>query len=989
MDYQFPQRLFPSFYNNGPPSFSVSSSGEAGGWGSYDGVLPQGGSSSLSSCTFTSKHQVRGRTWTQTEPVVVPLLTPKTALFCNLTPPDPLDFTEHMQNYYLNYSHDAFGCMSDILGEHFYFKFGKKYKEKHRRGSVNVWTMRNHIEKLKHKTCHQRFRSSSLGSYCGLLSDVVPDVPPDLLGSLLHEELTEQRDRLQFSDRTTGGALAFVPLSRSGGCLVCPGGPGLDCLAFHRVALRQHGVDLQSRASHSFQLKAPVRQISHASLFNDCCVAVRSDYLCGVWRVSETSGPRLLQVVGTREAATCVSVSPHVLGEVLVASESGTANLWTVGRGLQKVRAEDTNLYFNAKSSWRWCEFSAHPRVVLYADRTGSELTDVRAAPGSGITLFRISSASECRSGERLLQSRYLGDVHAFHHLVTTQYSAYVMDERFTCVPMLKLNHMMKAPPIFCQVVRRSAGSEAADVLFGSQSPQEVTLLQYSGGRATACFSLGPPRALLRPRDSLRHLPVQIPHRLEVTTNRLSAPAAGLTVIQEDSGSDPGGGERVCVLQLTEAGDVFYQVLEQNQDSVDQAVPQRDASEPAELRLVGSDTSRDEEAHLKRSEAADSDSSEDPGGRARRLKLLQLQVFVNDEPDAADPKEAAGGAEEDGGSSCRRRERTPSALSSRTLHTWKVWLQKLVRRSGKKKLDSELFTAERKGLLTAPDKETRGAAEEDLREAMRSCMSSRSLLLHSSDAAPGVEPVPNAVDPEEWTDELSRRLSVSWQGEEAWRAWWHDQLGLNRKWKTEALKRKRRREKEVRRAAGQQLELSGSFTSSVSYQVELDDFSSSAGWSSVTSQEAWSDEEERGLLSQLEMVLKSDLPSTPAHTETDSPPPSLTPTPLKEEQQTPSRPRVAPPSSTRHPETTPSSQRTKRPAKDYLSSLMDTQDDPSQDDPFCPPGAASTSQAHSSQPVPLRSTGSLWSRDFLTSPQASQRRRAASQTQKKKPRMGF
>lgn len=75
------------------------------------------------------------------------------------------------------------------------------------------------------------FRSSSLGSYCGLLSDVVADVPLDLLGSLLHEELTEQRDRLQFSDRTTGGALAFVPFSSSRGCLVCPGGPGLDCLS--------------------------------------------------------------------------------------------------------------------------------------------------------------------------------------------------------------------------------------------------------------------------------------------------------------------------------------------------------------------------------------------------------------------------------------------------------------------------------------------------------------------------------------------------------------------------------------------------------------------------------------------------------------------------------------------------------------------------------------------------------------------------------------
>lgn len=45
---------------------------------------------------------------------------------------------------------------------------------------------------------------------------------------------------------------------------------------------------------------------------------------------------------------------------------------------MQKVREEDHNLYFNAKSSWRWCEFSAHPRVMLYADRTGAELTDIR-----------------------------------------------------------------------------------------------------------------------------------------------------------------------------------------------------------------------------------------------------------------------------------------------------------------------------------------------------------------------------------------------------------------------------------------------------------------------------------------------------------------------------------------------------------------------------------------------------------------------------------
>lgn len=36
-------------------------------------------------------------------------------------------------------------------------------------------------------------------------------------------------------------------------------------------------------------------------------------------------------------------------------------------------------------------------------------------------TLFQISSTSDCCRGERLSLSRYLGQVHPFHHLVTTQ----------------------------------------------------------------------------------------------------------------------------------------------------------------------------------------------------------------------------------------------------------------------------------------------------------------------------------------------------------------------------------------------------------------------------------------------------------------------------------------------------------------------------------------------------------------------------------------
>lgn len=45
---------------------------------------------------------------------------------------------------------------------------------------------------------------------------------------------------------------------------------------------------------------------------------------------------------------------------------------------IQKVHGEEANIHFNANSLWRWCDFSAHPRVMLYADRTGVELSDIR-----------------------------------------------------------------------------------------------------------------------------------------------------------------------------------------------------------------------------------------------------------------------------------------------------------------------------------------------------------------------------------------------------------------------------------------------------------------------------------------------------------------------------------------------------------------------------------------------------------------------------------
>ncbi|XP_062269088.1 TATA box-binding protein-associated factor, RNA polymerase I, subunit C isoform X1 [Platichthys flesus] len=1038
MDQRFPQQLFPSFYNSGPPDSLPEHC--AGNWGCYDRVRAEGGSGPVSNWTFTPGHQVRGETWRHTEPVQVPLLPPKRTFVSHSKPPDPQDFREHMQNFFMDHSQDAFGCMGEILSENFNFQNRKTESDQN---SVNMWMVKNILGSLDFKVCHRTYRSRSLNGLGALLSDAVHSVPPELLGSLLHEELTEQRERMFFSEGATGGALAFVPFSEGSssqrGCLLYPGHQGQNQLNFHNVELQHHrgGSSVLTPSVGDpirFHLKGPIRQISSASLFNNCCVAVRSDHLCGVWRFSEGTDPRLLEVVNTTEVATCVSASPHVLGEVLVASESGAVNLWAAGKGMLKVREEETNLYFNAKSSWRWCEFSAHPRVMLYADRTGVELTDTRLSPARGHTLFRISSTSACRTGERLILSRYLGDAHSFHHLITTQFSAYIVDERFPSVPMLKWDHMMESAPLFCHVLPGSAssssvvgGGRTTKVVLGSYSSQEITMLQYSGGRVEASVSRGPPQALHRPRDSLKLLPLQIPHRLDTATNRLSSPAAGLTCVQKK-----GAEECVCVVQLTEAGDLFYQILEPDRPDAETSRPPAAETLPREeeaaehlsqdSQLVVTDTSSDGEMigptqavpgfvaeTPEREQLSDSEDSQ-TGVTSRWVRQLGLSVIVNDDPepravgelngagpDAAEAGKEPSGAEEPLGSSTGSIPVAPPEqtadvkLSKDLLATWKIWLQKLMKKSGGKRPHPHLlhFTNSTERLLHLPvEGEARDPSEEErvqsLRRDLRACMSKRSLLLHDSVslAAPAPVPLPSAVDTGAWKDELSQRLTLSWQGEDAWRAWWEDKLGLNKEEKVKALRRKRRREKAVKRASSQRLELSGSFCSSVSYQ-DLGGFSDSCGWSSATSQGAWSDSEGMMPLSQSELQ-GATTPST-VTCETPAPTPTTTPTRGGPgDQRTPSSSCLR--SLSQKPEVTSASlQRSRRPSEDDLFT----------------PQVRTVLKEESGLPSPRRTPRAdpsredfHWSGFSQSLSQSSQARPGLSQSsqasqKKKKSRMGF
>ncbi|XP_016127896.1 TATA box-binding protein-associated factor RNA polymerase I subunit C [Sinocyclocheilus grahami] len=824
MDSTFPNQLFPHFYLDGPPEVKPKHS--YGGWGSYERVFavsadPCDGDQSWVQHVFESQHTRSGEEWVPVKPAVTPLIPPcEDAKVSSGVLPDPMDFPEHMKYFYQHHCMDAFSTMGHLLQDNLSFK--KKQPQ-------DVMSMRwasNFIEGLKYKRCEVAFSSRKIRHLHHIVGDIVSDVPPSLLASLLHEELTSQREQQRFCADATGGALGYVPLHESpeysDGCLIYPSGDAMDKLNFHRV-VQQFSDDKPPSFVMDSQpfvcyLNGTVRQISSANMEDVGNVAVRSDYFCAVWLLGDKTKPLLIDVIQTKDRFSCITVSPHIPNELAVVNERGAAYLWTAKKGLQKFREEDSNLYFNAKSPWRWCEFSGHPRVMVYADRTGAELTDIRSAD-SNHTLFRIGRTAACMSGERVILAKYLSKSHAHHHLINTQFSTYIVDERVPSVPMLKWDHMMESPPMFACDLPAQTPSQSCKLLLGAQRSQELMLLQYTGGREHVCQTRGSIQKLSSPKESLSHLNLLLPHKRHLAQKRLNVPAAGFTAVQKK--------DYLSVFQLTETGDIFYQALKVH---TDQTASNNGAPEQSVSVQPTVETGESENMQSDNDEQSVQSDSETEGRRAALRHLEVIDNVDNDDLNALDTNEniRKEPSSHSIGNNPTCPTRPPNPSKDPDLQAaWNKWFKPIFKKAETKKRHHKfrrIRTDHLKGMtgkkLNKPKEDKFMSLRKDLQEVMRK----KGMLLHGVTYLPhlNITPVPDPVDADDWPDDVSQRLAASWEGQ--WTYWWEEKLGLNQDKKIAALRRKRRRAKQAK--SHSRTSLSGSFTSSVSYQESLSGLSS-------------------------------------------------------------------------------------------------------------------------------------------------------------------
>nr|XP_034796714.1 TATA box-binding protein-associated factor RNA polymerase I subunit C isoform X3 [Pan paniscus] len=468
-----------------------------------------------------------------------------------------LDVTEQISRFLLDHGDVAFAPLGKLMLENFKLEgVGSRTKKK---TVVSVKKLLQDLGGHQPWGCPWAYLSNRQRRFSILGGPILGTSVASHLAELLHEELVLRWEQLLLDEACTGGALAWVPgRTPQFGQLVYPAGGAQDRLHFQEVVLTPGDNPQFLGKPGRIQLQGPVRQVVTSTVQGETLLAVRSDYHCAVWKFGKQWQPTLLQAMQVEKGATGISLR------------------------LQQIYKDPETLVFRDSSSWRWADFTAHPRVLTVGDRTGVKMLDTQGPPGCGLLLFRLGAEASCQKGERVLLTQYLGHsspkcLPPTLHLVCTQFSLYLVDERLPLVPMLKWNHGLPSPLLLARLLPPPRPSCVQPLLLGGQGGQ-LQLLHLAGEGASVPRLAGPPQSLPSRIDSLPAFPLLEPKIQWRLQERLKAPTIGLAAVVPPLPSAPTPG--LVLFQLSAAGDVFYQQLRPQVDSS----LRRDAGPPGDTQ---------------------------------------------------------------------------------------------------------------------------------------------------------------------------------------------------------------------------------------------------------------------------------------------------------------------------------------------------------------------------------------------------------------------
>ncbi|XP_065754815.1 TATA box-binding protein-associated factor RNA polymerase I subunit C isoform X2 [Phocoena phocoena] len=569
----FPSSLPPSLFTTGPLGLSdVPDVSFMCSWRdalTLPESLPQGSEN-------TAPHVAKVLLWEPDTPGPLPLLPPgpdpwdpgvtaQDLLFrggyqFRRQPQAVLDVTEQLSRFLWDHGDIAFAPLGKLMLENFKLEGARSRSKK--KTVVSVKRLLQDLGGHQPWGCPWAYLSHRQRRFSILGGPILSTSVASLLGELLHEELALRWEQLLLDDAFTGGALAWVPGRTPGaGQLVYPAGGALDRLCFQKVNLTPGSEPRVLGGPGHIRLRGPVRQVVTRTVQGEALLAVRSDYHCALWKVSKQGQPAPLQVLQVEKGATGISLSPHLPGELAICSRSGAICLWTPQDGLQQIYKDPETLVFRDPSPWRWADFTAHPRVLTVGDRTGVKMVDTQGPQGCGLLLFRGGAEASCQKGERVLLTQYLGEcgpecLHPTLHLICTQFSLYLVDERLPLVPLLKWNHGLPSAPLLARLLPPPRTGLPRPLLLAGQGG-ELQLLHIAGEGASTPRLAGPPQSLPSRSDSFSAFPPLEPKSQWRLQERLTAPAIGLAAAIPPSANTP----VLSLFQLSAAGDVFHQGL--------------------------------------------------------------------------------------------------------------------------------------------------------------------------------------------------------------------------------------------------------------------------------------------------------------------------------------------------------------------------------------------------------------------------------------------